>query len=106
VRAFAEDREPLSPGDFIGKWMSLIAPAAEKLGARGDTPPSEYLMRLEQASIVNTLDTLLTFPRLRKLIERGHIELHGAYFGVATGELSVLDPQSGRFVPAIGALPA
>jgi hypothetical protein len=25
--------------------------------------------------------------------------LHGAYFGVATGELSVLDRQAGRFVP-------
>jgi carbonic anhydrase len=106
VRAFAEDGEPLSPGDFIGKWMSLIAPAAERLGPRGDTPPSEYLMRLEQASIANTLDNLLTFPRLRRLIERGHVTLHGAYFGVATGELSVLDPQSGRFVPAIGALRA
>jgi carbonic anhydrase len=106
VRAFAEDGEPLSPGDFIGKWMSLIAPAAERLGPRGDTPPSDYLVRLEQASIVNTLDNLLTFPRLRKLIERGSVELHGAYFGVATGELSVLDPQSGRFVPAIGALRA
>jgi carbonic anhydrase len=104
VRAFAEDREPLSPGDFIGKWMSLIAPAAERLGPRGDTPPSDYLMRLEQASIINTLDNLRTFPRLRKLIERGRVELHGAYFGVATGELSVFDPQSGRFVPAIGAL--
>src|SRR5262245_2202589 len=102
VRAFAEDREPLSPGDFIGKWMSLIAPAAEKLGPRGDTPPSDYFMRLEQASIVNTLDNLLTFPGLRKLIERGRVTLHGAYFGVAAGELSVLDPQSGRFVPAIG----
>jgi carbonic anhydrase len=106
VRAFAEDREPLSPGDFIGKWMSLIAPAAEKLGPRGDTPSSEYLMRLEQASIANTLDNLLTFPRLRRLIERGHVTLHGAYFGVATGELSVLDPRSGRFAPAIGALRA
>ena len=106
VRAFAEDGEPLSPGDFIGKWMSLIAPAAEKLGPRGDTPPSEYLMQLEQASIANTLDNLLTFPRLRRLIERGHVTLHGAYFGVATDELSVLDPQSGRFVPAVGALPA
>src|SRR5215207_11189926 len=30
VRAFAEDSAPLSPGDFIGKWMTLIAPAAEK----------------------------------------------------------------------------
>jgi carbonic anhydrase len=106
VRAFAEDREPLSPGDFIGKWMSLIAPAAARLGPRGDMSLSDYFVRLEQASIVNTLDNLLTFPRLRKLIERGHVELHGAYFGVATGELSVLDPHSGRFVPAVGALPA
>eukprot|EP01035_Chromulina_nebulosa_P058133 gene58133-79615_t len=24
--------EPLSPGDFIGKWMGLLAPAADKLG--------------------------------------------------------------------------
>jgi carbonic anhydrase len=99
VRAFAEDSAPLSPGDFIGKWMSLIAPAAEKLGPRGDAPAAGYLARLEQASIVNTLDNLLTFPRLRKLIERGRVTLHGAYFAVATGELLVLDPQSGRFVP-------
>jgi carbonic anhydrase len=97
VRAFAEGSAPLSPGDFIGKWMSLIAPAAEKLGAHGDAP--DYLTRLEQASIVNTLDNLMTFPRLRKLIERGRVTLHGAYFGVATGELSVLDRDSGRFVP-------
>jgi carbonic anhydrase len=106
VRAFAEDRAPLSPGDFIGKWMSLIAPAAEKLGPRGDMPPFDYLVRLEQASVANTLDNLLTFPRLRKLIERGRVTLHGAYFGVATGDLSVLDRQSGRFVPAAAQLPA
>ena len=102
VRAFAEDSAPLSPGDFIGKWMSLVAPAAEKLGPRGDTPPADYLARLEQASIINTLGNLLTFPRLRKLIERGRVALHGAYFAVATGELLVLDPQSGRFVSAAG----
>ena len=35
VRAFAEDAEPLSPGDFIGKWMKLMAPAADKVGPRG-----------------------------------------------------------------------
>src|SRR6201988_4588209 len=29
VRAYAEDAAPLSPGDFIGKWMSLMGPAAE-----------------------------------------------------------------------------
>ena len=36
VCAFVEDNEPVSPGDFIGRWMSLIAPAAERIGPRGD----------------------------------------------------------------------
>jgi carbonic anhydrase len=97
VRAFAEGSAPLSPGDFIGKWMSLIAPAAERLGHLSGAP--DYLTHLEQASIANALDNLMTFPRLRRLIERGRIALHGAYFGIATGELSVLDRRSGRFVP-------
>ena len=52
---------------------------------------------MEKASIVNSLDNLMTFPRLRKLIERGAVALHGAYFGVATGELSVLDRATGEF---------
>ena len=99
VRAYAEDAEPISPGDFIGRWMSLMAPAAAKVGARGGRSHADYLERLEQASIVNTLDNLMTFPRLRKLIERGAVTLHGAYFGVAAGELSVLDRTSGEFVP-------
>ena len=39
----------------------------------------------------------MTFPRLAKLIEKGKVATHGAYFGVATGELSVLDKASGKF---------
>src|SRR6478752_1358605 len=95
VKAFAEDAEPLSPGDFIGRWMSLMAPAAEKVGPRGSRSHEEYLAQMEKASIVNTLDNLLTFPRIRTLVERGAIVLHGAYFGVASGELSVLDKETG-----------
>ena len=99
VRAYAEDAAPISPGDFIGRWMSLMAPAAEKVGARGKLSRAEFLERLEKASVVNTLDNLMTFPRLNKLIERGAVTLHGAYFGVAKGELSVLDRTTGEFRP-------
>jgi carbonic anhydrase len=99
IRAYAEDAEPISPGDFIGRWMSLMAPAAEKVGARGSMSRADYLERMEKASIVNTLGNLMTFPRLRKLIERGAVALHGAYFGVAKGELSVLDRATGEFRP-------
>jgi carbonic anhydrase len=94
VKAFAEDAAPLSPGDFIGNWMKLMAPAAGKT-PRGSLSAADYLVRLEQANIINSLDNLMTFPRLRKLIERGSVVLHGAYFGVANGELSVLDRASG-----------
>ena len=99
VRAFAEDAEPLSPGDFIGQWMSLLAPAVEKIGPRGDLPMDDYVTRLEFANIANSLDNLLTFPRLRRLVEMGQIAIHGAYFGVATGRLSVRDPTTGEFRP-------
>jgi carbonic anhydrase len=99
IRAYAEDTAPISPGDFIGRWMSLMAPAAKKVGARGSMSRAEYLERMEKASIVNTLDNLMTFPRLSKLIERGAVALHGAYFGVAKGELSVLDRATGEFRP-------
>src|SRR5215475_292602 len=97
VKAYAEDAEPLSPGDFIGNWMKLMAPAAEKLGPRGMLSPADYLTHLEQANVVNSLDNLMTFPRLRKLIERGEVAVHGAYFGVANGQLSVRDPATGKF---------
>jgi carbonic anhydrase len=99
IKAFAEDAEPLSPGDFIGRWMSLMAPAAEKVGPRGCRSREEYIEQMEKASIVNTLDNLMTFPRVRTLVERSAILLHGAYFGVASGELSVLDKETGEFRP-------
>ena len=91
-----------SPSDtatFIGRWMSLMAPAAAKVGPRGELSRAEYLERMEKASVINTLENLMTFPRLRKLVERGAVTLHGAYFGVALGELSVLDQTTGEFRP-------
>ncbi len=103
IRAFAEESKPLSPGDFIGRWMEMIAPAAQSLGPRGDMPMNRYLMRLEQASMVKTLENLMTFPCVRILVERGKLTLHAAYFGVATGALSVLDQSSGEFQPVADA---
>src|ERR1041385_1602360 len=97
IRAFAEEGSPLSPGDFIGHWMALIAPAAKAVGPRGGRPLDDYLRALEQASVVKTLDNLLTFPWVQSLVERGKLALHGAYFGVATGQLSVWNKAAAKF---------
>ena len=104
VRAFADDTAPLSPGDFIGRWMTLIAPAAERIGPRtGDF--AEYQTKLELAAIENSLRNLMTFPCVRILAERGKLQLHGAYFGVASGVLMVRDPETGEFKPAVEDMP-
>lgn len=99
IRAFADEQEPLSPGDFIGRWMSQIAPAAEGLGPRDKVDGDAYLRRLEFASVELSLRNLMTFPCVRILVERGKLALHGAYFGVSTGRLLVRDSETGRFEP-------
>jgi carbonic anhydrase len=96
ISAFA-DNSPHMIGDFIGKWMTLIAPTVASIRSREEAPGS-YHTRLEQASLVASLANLMTFPFVRILCEQERLELHGAYFDVASGELEALDPASGRFV--------
>lgn len=87
---------PLAPGDFIGRWIKLIAPAAEHLG-----PPSEpigaWSERLGQESVKQSIRNLRSFPYIATLEQRGWLSLHGAYFGVAGGELLALDEEAGEF---------
>jgi carbonic anhydrase len=97
IRAFADEAEPLSPGDFIGRWMSQIAPAAESLGPRPKNDGDDWLRRLEFASVELSLRNLMTFPCVRILVERGKLALHGAFFGVASGRLLVRNAESGAF---------
>jgi carbonic anhydrase len=99
IQAFADEREPLSPGDFIGRWMSQIAPAAERLGPRASFEGEDYLRGLERASVELSLRNLMTFPCVQILVERGKLALHGAYFGIASGRLLALDQATGRFEP-------
>jgi carbonic anhydrase len=102
--AFADHgSKPLSPGDFIGKWMGLMAPAADAATRRDGEEFPSYVDRLAQAAIGYSLDNLMTFPCISILVERGKLALHGAWFGVATGILSLRDPRTGRFTPVIEA---
>ena len=100
IRAFADDAAPLSSGDFIGRWMSLVAPAAEQIGPP-DGDPVAYQTRLEFAAVENSLRNLMTFPCVRILVERGKLQLHGAYFGVASGVLLIRNPKTTKFEPAV-----
>jgi carbonic anhydrase len=107
VRAFADDAQgPLSSGDFIGKWITLLGPAAERTGGRGlNEGLDDYVERLAVAGIETSLANLRTFPCVKILEEKGRLHLHGAYFAVATGVLMIRDAATGQFRPAVGQMP-
>jgi carbonic anhydrase len=100
IQAFAEGAAPLSSGDFISKWMTMIAPAAERIGPHRDGE-EDYLGRLERAAIELSLTNLMTFPYVAVRVQAGQLALHGAYFGVGSGVLLVRDPTNGTFAPAV-----
>lgn len=95
--------EPLSPGDFIGKWMSLIKPAAEQIQNSALLTPTERQTALERVSIRNSIGNLRSFPYVRALEEQGRVRIHGAWFDISSGELWVMDTETGDFVrPDLG----
>lgn len=96
IKAFASDSAPLSESDFIGKWMSQIAPAADAIS----TPKADwdaYLHQLEFASVELSLRNLMTFPFVQAAVEKGELALHGAYFGVDSGRLLIRNAATGAF---------
>jgi carbonic anhydrase len=98
IKAFTSESAPLSSSDFIGRWMSQIAPAAEAVTEpRGET--DSYLRQLEFASVELSLRNLMTFPFVKGAVEKGELSLHGAFFGVASGKLLVRSPKTGAFEP-------
>lgn len=95
--ALSPDAEPLSPGDFIGKWMNLVAPAAAQVASNALMTAGERQRAMERISIRFSVANLRSFPCVRILEQKGRLMLHGAWFDISTGELWVMDPASGDF---------
>ena len=98
IRAFIDKIEPLSEGDFIGRWMQMFIKPGEVVAQRDRESMGDFTVRIEKAAIHRSLENLMTFPFVKTLVERGELQLHGAYFGVAEGSLFVLDPVAKEFL--------
>lgn len=97
IRAFVDKIEPLTPGDFIGKWMQMFIKPGEVVEQRDHESMAQFVERIEKAAVFRSLENLMTFPFVRKAVESGQMQTHGAYFGVAEGSLFVLDKTSKEF---------
>ncbi len=83
--------EPLSPGDFIGRWMDLLKPVATMVDGHKSACGTESHTVLERLSVCNSLTNLRSFPCVSILEKKQRLKLHGAWFDISTGELWLLD---------------
>mgnify|MGYP004000769569 FL=1 len=97
MAALDSSAEPLSPGDFIGKWMGLLNPAVEAISTIRGMTNAERQTALERHSVGNSIENLRTFPCVSILEGRKRLSLHGAWFDISSGELWVMDPETGVF---------
>ena len=97
IRTFVDKIEPLTPGDFIGKWMQMFIKPGEVVEQRDHETMAQFVERIEKAAVFRSLENLMTFPFVRKAVESGQMQTHGAYFGVAEGTLFVLDKIAKEF---------
>ena len=74
------------------------APAAEVVTGNAMMTSSERQTALERISVRFSITNLRTFPCVSILETKGKLSLHGAWFDISTGELWVMDPQTGDFV--------
>lgn len=83
---------------FISNWMSIAAPAREKVLAELPGKDSKLQQRAaEQAAILLSLENLHSFPWIDQRVKAGTLSLHGWYFDLNAGELSEYRQGSGKF---------
>ena len=106
INALMRGRKARSRVDFIGKWMDIAAPAKEYVQtALNHRSIDAQLQACEMASILVSLDNLMTFPFIIERVQAGHLALYGWYFNLSEGALYDFDPESNRFCPLVNSLP-
>lgn len=99
IAAYLKGRESEEiRGEFLGPWIDLLSGSrAEAEEIDLDMATEDVQRAVEEVVVRRSLKNLLTFPFVRDRVKVGDVALHGAHFGIATGELRVMDAATGRF---------
>ena len=100
IAALMSGAEEYRSGSFVSNWMKIAEKARRRVVADLPHKSRELQCRAcEQASILLSLENLLSFAWIRERVESGKLRLHGWYFDLERGELSGYDLASEKFIP-------
>jgi len=81
---------------FVGRWMEILRPGYASLPEGSD---DERKRALEKASVVISLENLMTFPFVKAAVESERLSLHGLWNDIGEGSLEGYDPKTETFKP-------
>ncbi|WP_137939084.1 carbonic anhydrase [Chitinivorax sp. B] len=102
IRALMQGADQLTPDSFLRRWVNIAKPARDQvLRDPNLLTPEAQQKAAELASILVSLENLLTFPWIRERVETGKLTIHGWYFDIQQGALLAYSPRRGTFLPMV-----
>lgn len=83
---------------FVGRWISALRPSFDRTSDIKD--PCERQKAMEQASVVVSLENLMSFPFVAEAVREERLSLHGTWTDIGDGGLYIYQPEAGAFLPA------
>jgi carbonic anhydrase len=97
--------------DFIGDWVSMALGACKQHvrdesaeAGRREVPIARLKANpdlVERASILGSIDNLMTYPWLKARVDAGDLLLHGWWFDLETGDLWATAPGQAQLLPVV-----
>ncbi|KAI8909782.1 carbonic anhydrase [Gorgonomyces haynaldii] len=96
IRALMEGVPPKS--QFLGPWMAIAQTAKERTERHfGHRPFDEQCRACEYASILNSLENLISYPWIKERLMDGTLTITGWYFDFQSGHLLRYNPDAYKF---------
>lgn len=83
------------------KWLGLGQNAKKSaILSLGNNANKDELLRLtEKLSIINQIENILTYPKVKEKFESGELHIHGWYYYIENGKIEYYDAESYEFKP-------
>lgn len=99
MKATLAGRDKLMSAPNLASWLANAEPSLKRLERSSfidpNLPPED---RLSQANVLEQLDHVATFARVREFADSGKLTLHAWWFDIATGDVHVFDEERGGYI--------
>jgi carbonic anhydrase len=99
MKATLAGRHNLTNAPNLMEWLANAEPSLARLERSPFIDPKLPLEdRLSQANVLEQLDHVATYARVRELADDGKLVLHAWWFDIATGDVHIFDEERGGYI--------